>query len=178
MKNKRVSATFQDRSDAERAHSWLRKHGINDDHVAILASDENAHASVGAGQQDKAADARDVGSDAAKGAVAGAGVGALFGLAALAIPGIGPFIAAGWLATALGATAGAIVSGAVVGGTAGTLAGALADSGYDKNEADCYAKDVVGGATLVTVNIPRDSSIDADEIYDAFRGFNGRIFAE
>ena len=56
------------------------------------------------------------------------GVGALFGIAAALIPGVGPFITAGTLlATTLGAVGGGAVAGAVVGGTTGLIASALAN---------------------------------------------------
>ncbi|HSA57938.1 MAG TPA: hypothetical protein VLE53_19650, partial [Gemmatimonadaceae bacterium] len=87
-----------------------------------------------------------------KGAAAGAGLGALFGLAALAIPGIGPFVTAGVLASALGATAGTVAAGAVVGGASGALAGAFAKAGYSKEEAEFYGPAVERGNILVAVD--------------------------
>ncbi len=178
MDYQRVSATFQNADDAENAYRWLRDNGISDDDIAIMASDEQVQASVGAERKDRAEEAKDVGKDAGKGAMTGAGVGALFGLAALAIPGIGPFITAGWLATALGTTAGAIASGAIVGGTAGTLAGALTNIGYGKEESERYAQDVKSGMTFISVNVPAGSSTDVDEIHDTFRQHNGRTMDE
>jgi hypothetical protein len=59
-------------------------------------------------------------------------------LAALAIPGVGPFITAGALATALGTTGGALAAGAIVGGTSGAIAGGLSKAGYSKDEAEFY----------------------------------------
>lgn len=175
MDYSRVSATFENANDAERAYRWLRDNGISDNDIAIMASDQQVQASVGSERKEAAAEeAKDTGKDVVKGAAAGAGVGALFGLAALAIPGVGPFVAAGWLATALGTTAGAIASGAIVGGTAGTLAGALANTGYSKEESERFAQDVESGMTFISVNIPAGSTVDSDEIHDTFREFNGR----
>ena len=174
MDYSRVSATFENADDAEKAYRWLRDNGISDNDIAIMASDQQVQSSVGAERREAAEEAKDKGKDVVKGAAAGAGVGALFGLAALAIPGIGPFVAAGWLATALGTTAGAITSGAIVGGTAGTLAGALANTGYSKEESERFAQDVERGMTFISVNIPSGSTVDSDEIHDTFREFNGR----
>jgi hypothetical protein len=65
----------------------------------------------------------------------------------VAIPGIGPVIAGGWLlATAVGALA-----GAAVGGAAGGLLGALANAGVPEEEAHVYAEGVRRGGTLVSV---------------------------
>lgn len=173
MDIRRVSATFREHTDAEKAHRWLKEHGVNDDAIAIMSSNQTG-VPVEANRREGAEDAKDMASDTAKGAAAGAGVGALFGLAALAIPGIGPFVAAGWLATALGTAAGAVVSGAIVGGTAGTVAGALTNAGYNKEDAERYGNDIQGGATFISVNVSPGSAVDADEIHDAFRHCNGR----
>jgi hypothetical protein len=73
-------------------------------------------------------------------------------LAAALIPGVGPIITAGVLASSLGAVAGGAVAGAVVGGTAGTLAGAFAQAGYEKDEAEYYGDAVQKGGYLVAVD--------------------------
>jgi hypothetical protein len=83
---------------------------------------------------------------------AGAGAGLLFGLAALAIPGVGPFITAGALASALGTTGGALAAGAIVGGTSGAIAGGLSKAGYSKDEAEFYGPAVERGGVLVAVD--------------------------
>ena len=65
----------------------------------------------------------------------------------LAIPGLGPVVAAGWLAsTAVGA-----VVGAVAGGATGGLLGALKDAGHSAEEAHVYSEGVRRGGTLVSV---------------------------
>jgi hypothetical protein len=86
-------------------------------------------------------------SDAAKGAgiggALGGGAGLLAGLGLLAIPGLGPVVAAGWLAaTAVGAAAGAATGGIV---------GALVDAGVDREHADVYSESVRRGCTMVSV---------------------------
>ena len=87
---------------------------------------------------------------AGKGAGIGAGVGGaaglLAGLGLLAIPGLGPVVAAGWLAsTALGAAAGAATGGVV---------GALTQAGISKEDAPMYAEGVRRGGTLVSARVP------------------------
>ena len=70
----------------------------------------------------------------------------LAGLGLLAIPGLGPVVAAGWLAaTAVGAAAGAATGGVV---------GALTEAGLSKEEAPLYAEGVRRGGTLVSARVP------------------------
>ncbi len=90
------------------------------------------------------------------GSVAGAGAGVLAALGMLAIPGIGPVVAAGVLATTIvTATGGAI---------AGGLVGALVDFGVDREDADVYAEGIRRGSALVTVRTSNDRWQVADEI--------------
>ena len=96
---------------------------------------------------------RDGVDDRAEGAGKGAGIGAgvggtaglLAGLGLLAIPGLGPVVAAGWLAaTAVGAAAGAATGGIV---------GALTEAGVSEDEAHSYAEGVRRGGTLVSARV-------------------------
>ena len=87
------------------------------------------------------------GTGATTGAVLGGGAGLLAGLGMLAIPGVGPVVAAGWLvATLVGAG-----TGAAVGAATGGLLGSLTDAGVPEGEAHVYAEGVRRGGTLVTV---------------------------
>jgi uncharacterized membrane protein len=141
----RVTAVFDDRTQAERAIAELRKSGISDKEMSIVSRRPDDVEVKGDPTADTA------GERIGKGALAGAGVGTLFGLAALAIPGVGPFITAGVLASALGATGGAVAAGAIVGGTSGALAGAFAKAGYSKEEAEYLGSTVERGGVLVAV---------------------------
>ncbi len=153
----RVTALFDHRHDAERAVDALRELGVADDAISLIAQDSHGritddYGDGGIKHTEATDEVSDAGERMAKGAMAGAGTGALFGLAALAIPGVGPFITAGWLAAALGVTGGAIASGAIVGGTSGALAGLLARAGYDREEADHYATGIERGGLMVAVD--------------------------
>jgi hypothetical protein len=144
----RVTAIFDDRSQAERAITDLREYGIPDAKLSVVSRrPEDVEVSRGRTEEPS-----DTGERVGKGALAGAGVGALFGLAALAIPGIGPFVTAGVLSSALGATAGTVAAGAAVGATSGALAGALAKAGYNKEEAEFYGPAVERGGILLAVD--------------------------
>src|SRR4029453_513311 len=83
-------AVFTDQTEAEAAVIELRRLGVTDTDFSFVARSEAEAVAAGA-PPDTA------GKRAAKGAAVGAGAGLLFGLAALAIPGIGPFITAGAL---------------------------------------------------------------------------------
>jgi len=73
----------------------------------------------------------------------------LAGIGALAIPGVGPIVAAAWLVAAL-AGAGA---GAGAGAPSGGLIGSLTDAGVSREEADIYSEGVKRGSSLVTVRV-------------------------
>lgn len=144
----RVTAIFDDRSQAERAITDLRQYGIPDAKLSVVSRRQDDVEVERRGEVETSGTGERVG----KGAAAGAGLGALFGLAALAIPGVGPFVTAGVLSSALGATAGTVAAGAVVGGASGALAGALAKAGYSKDEAEFYGPAVEQGNILVAVD--------------------------
>jgi len=100
----------------------------------------------------------------ADGAAAGAGIGAvvgglgglLLGLGALAIPGIGPVIAAGPIAATL--------AGAGVGAVAGGIIGALVNMGVPKESAEAYAESVRRGDVLVAAQVPDNQADQATRI--------------
>ncbi|MDO9418488.1 general stress protein [Pararhizobium sp.] len=151
---KTVTGLFDDYSDASTAVSALEAQGIPSDDISIVSNnaDDRYHAD----------------SNAADGAGAGAGIGAavggvgglLTGLGIMAIPGVGPVVAAGWLA----ATAAGAVAGAVAGGAAGGLIGALTDSGVPEDHAHVYAEGVRRGGTLVTAKVDDDLQDEAEAI--------------
>jgi uncharacterized protein (TIGR02271 family) len=114
------------------------------------------------------------------GTLAGGGAGLLAGLGMLAIPGLGPVVAAGWLvSTLVGAGAGAAVGG---------LAGSLIGAGVEENDAHAYAEGVRRGGALVTVRasedqvdrvvdiLDDDGTVDLDEREQSWRseGWSGR----
>ena len=93
--------------------------------------------------------AEDAGKGAGIGAAVGGVGGLLTGLGLLAIPGVGPVVAAGWLV----ATAAGAMTGAVVGGAAGGLVGALTGAGVPERDANFYAEGVRRGGNLVTARV-------------------------
>ena len=165
----RVTAVFDDRAQAERAVNELRRLGLRDTDLSFVARTEEDAVAAGAGRESARESA---GERAAKGAAVGAGAGLLFGLAALAIPGLGPFITAGGLASALGTTGGALASGAIVGGTSGAIAGVLTRAGYSKEESEFYGPHLERGGVLVAVET--DSGFSADQAREVLAVEGGR----
>lgn len=97
-----------------------------------------------------------------QGAGFGAVVGTLVALGALLIPGIGPIVAAGPLAVALGAGVGA-AAGALTGGiTAG-----LVKTGISEEDAEYYAEGIRSGGTLVSIEVADDDADDARRVMEA-----------
>ena len=138
---KTVVALFDKFADAQTAVQELVNKGFERDRISLVAGDrEGAYASElkkGTGTGDATA------TGAATGAVVGGIGGILVGLGALAIPGIGPVIAAGPLIAGL--------IGAGVGATVGGLVGVLVDAGLPEEHAGYYAEGVRRGGTLVSV---------------------------
>lgn len=159
------SAIFDRYVEAENAVKNLRAAGVEADHISIIAREDGDTTAVdGDGDEVKTNAAKDIAGKAA----AGAGVGALLGVAAMAIPGVGPFVAAGAIAQA--AAGGAAATGTVVGAAAGGLAGALTDHGVSDEDSEYYAKRLDQGATLVTIDANASNVDDltiADLLFNA-----------
>ena len=145
MMTQTISALYDTHSDAISAVRELESAGIPASDISIVGNKTSSSY-----EQEVA---KDAGTGAGVGAAIGATGGLLTGLGLLAIPGVGPVVAAGWLvATVTGAAA-----GAVVGGATGGLVGALTESGIPEEEAHFYAEGVRRGGTLVTARV-KDTS--------------------
>jgi hypothetical protein len=108
--------------------------------------------------------AEDAETGAAIGGVIGAAAGLMAGLGVLAIPGIGPVVAAGWLASTLAVGA----AGAVAGGATGGIVGVLASTGTPEEDANVYAESIRRGDSLVTVRAPDDRAAEAAGILSRY----------
>ena len=98
------------------------------------------------------------GTGASLGTVVGGGAGLLAGLGMLAIPGVGPVVAAGWLiATAVGAA---------VGAASGGIIGSLVGAGVSETDAHVYAEGVRRGGTLVTVKANEGQAAMVERVLD------------
>ncbi len=153
-----ISALFDDYALASRAVTELEDAGLPSDDISIVSNNAEGWydsdrpdrvVRLSTGDQD-----RDGVDDRVEGAGAGIGLGAVAGgvaglragLGLLAIPGIGPVVAAGWLAS----TAAVAAAGGAVGG----IVGALTQSGVREEDAQVYAEGIRRGGTLVTARVP------------------------
>jgi len=150
---KTVVALYDDFEAARRAVEDLVKADIERASISLVAGDPERTVSTQLNPNDKAGDASAEG--AATGAVLGGIGGAILGIGALAIPGIGPVVAAGPLIAGL--------VGAGVGAAVGGLVGALVDAGLPEEHAGYYAEGVRRGGTLVSVEADDD---EVDRVID------------
>ncbi|WP_298962829.1 hypothetical protein [uncultured Methylobacterium sp.] len=184
MATRTLSALYDSYDDAAAAVRKVEAAGVPHSDVSIVAQNEGDRYSrhVGTGHTgetaEKAGDG--AGAGATIGTVLGGGAGLLTGLGLLAIPGVGPVVAAGWLV--------ATATGAGLGAAAGGLVGSLTGAGLSEEEAHSYAEGLRRGGTLVTVRaddaradqvmgiLKEHGSIDMDERARGWRseGWTGR----
>jgi hypothetical protein len=149
-----ISRLYNDYASASQAVSDLEAAGLRSSDISVVSSNaDNWYGRDRGRKMDRIDRDHDGTDDRAEGAEVGAGIGAaiggtaglLAGLGIMAIPGIGPVVAAGWLA--------ATAAGAVAGGATGGIIGALTQAGVSKDEAHLYAEGVRRGGTLVTARV-------------------------
>lgn len=164
MRDNLVTAVFDNRTEAERAVTQLRSAGINDSQISIIAQDDGNKAVTtdGAGEET----AKDVIGTAAL----GAGAGTLLGIAALAIPGVGPLVAAGAIAST--AIPGAALTGAAIGAAAGGLTGLLKDHGVSDDDSAYYEQSINNGGVFVSVDAD-GASLDRQSAEDILYNAGG-----
>ncbi|MBW4586104.1 signal transduction histidine kinase LytS [Aetokthonos hydrillicola Thurmond2011] len=177
QQQKRAVGTFSNRQKAEDALNTLKNSNFPMEKVSVLAkdadTDKDKDSQIGGAQlrdskQNEAEEGAGIG--AVGGTVLGGVGGLLVGLGVLAIPGAGPFLAAGTLATTF--------AGAGIGAAAGSVIGALTKLGIPEEQAQVYSRLVSEGEYLVMVDgtqeeishatsILSDSGIRDWAVYDA-----------
>ena len=159
-----IVGVFRDRAQAERAVDDLVSAGISRDQISVVTADSR----TAAADTPNLLPSENIGSDMTSGT--GAAVGGFFGfvagIAALAIPGIGPILAVGPLAAGL--------MGAGLGAAAGGITGALKGRNVPENDAQRFAEAVRAGGILVTVYVPDDRVDEAADLLDR----NGAVDVE
>ena len=157
MSNKSVLCIATSRNQAEHIVDRLKNARFANSDISALLPDKD-------GTRDFA---HEKGTKAPEGAAAGAGGGAvlggalgwLAGIGALAIPGVGPFVAAGPILAAL--------SGAAIGGTVGGISGALVGMGIPEYEAKRYEGKIKEGNILISVHTDNSDQVKAaKEIFE------------
>ncbi|MGL4291698.1 MAG: hypothetical protein ACRCVA_35430 [Phreatobacter sp.] len=143
-----VSAIYDSYDDAAAAVERVKAAGIPAEDISLVSNDTSADRSrYGEYRYPGTNEAADgAGTGAGLGAAVGAAGGLLAGLGIIAIPGVGPVVAAGWLASTL--------VGAATVGVAGGMVGALVGAGVDESHAHGYAEGVRRGGTLVNARVP------------------------
>ena len=137
-----VVGLFRDQPAAERAIQRLTAAGFTEKQIGVAVRDREQQAAITEGTGTQAAEGAKAG--AVSGGVLGGVVGLLAGVGALAIPGIGPIIAGGALASTL--------AGAGIGAAAGGLVGALVGMGIPEEDARHFEQGFQQGGILVTVD--------------------------
>jgi hypothetical protein len=145
-----VAGLFPDRASAEQAIEALKTAGFIGDQIGVAMRDRTAQGTL----------IEDTGTQAAEGAATGVISGGLLGgltgfligIGVLAIPGLGPVVAGGVLASAFGVAGGTTLVGLGLGATAGGVVGALVSVGIPESEARHFETGFRAGAVLVTVD--------------------------
>ncbi len=114
------------------------------------------------------------GAGAGLGGAIGAAAGLLVGMGVLAIPGVGPAVAAGWPVPVI--TVGA--AGAVAGGATGGLVGVLAGAGTPEPDASARGKGIRRGDSVVTVWAPDDRVAEVTRILSEYSGIGSASRAD
>jgi hypothetical protein len=141
-KNTAVFGIYKSGESAERAVDALSSAGFSNADISVLLPDTRSTKEFAHEKATKAPEGTAAGVTA--GGVIGGAIGVLAGVGALAIPGVGPFIAAGPITAGL--------AGLGVGGALGGLVGALVGMGIPEYEAKRYEGFVKNGGTLLSVH--------------------------
>jgi hypothetical protein len=142
VKNKAVFGIYASPEQAERAVNALIDDGFLSQDVSVLMPDQSSTREFAHHKETKAPEGATAGATA--GGVVGGALGVMVGLGALAIPGLGPLLAAGPIVAGL--------AGLGAGGTVGGLIGALAGMGIPEYEARRYEGRVKDGGILLSVH--------------------------
>lgn len=141
----KVSAIFDTHADAERAVNDLRSLGLGERDLSVIAHHKGTTTARTGDGEVTDEDHRNV----LRGVLGGGALGAGLGVAALAIPGMGPLAAAGAIAAA--AVPEAVGIGALAGAIAGTLNETLTKHGVSEDDATYYSDRIKDGGVVVTV---------------------------
>ena len=164
-----VVGVFFNASNAEKALNDLKSASFAPEQVSVVAKESEDSRALVENTHMEGAETTGAGTGALLGGLTGGVVGWLVGIGALAIPGIGPVVAAGALATTLG--------GAAVGAVAGGLIGALVGAGVPEDDARNYEAHVKEGRILLTVRADNEAqATTARDIFDRHDGSDVRAY--
>lgn len=150
-----VFGIFKSRASTENAVDQLKLAGFRNADISVLMPDKDTTKEFAHEKNTKAPEGATTGASA--GLVLGGAFGWLAGIGALAIPGVGPLVAAGPIMAAL--------AGAGIGGTVGGVSGALIGFGIPEFEAKRYEGSVRDGGILLSVHCDTNDWVErAEEI--------------
>jgi uncharacterized membrane protein len=156
MAKTQVFCIAKSRTQAEQIVEGLQSSGFPNSEISILLPDTEGKHDIGHVKTSKAPEGTATGATA--GGITGGVIGLLAGIGALAIPGVGPLIAAGPIVAAL--------TGLGVGGAAGGIVGGLVGLGIPEIEAKRYDEKLRAGNYLIAVHTRTDEEEDrAEEIF-------------
>ncbi len=165
MATQTFTRMYDDHDDAVHVVQALEQAGVPHSDVSLVANNADTRYGAGgtsgtgltSGDPEQGA-ATGGGTGASVGTLVGGGAGLLAGLGMLAVPGIGPIVAAGWLVATL--------TGAGIGAAAGGLLGSLTGAGVNEADAHTYAEGVRRGGNLVTVRADDTMAGTVDAVLD------------
>jgi hypothetical protein len=149
MSKKSVFCIATSRSQADQIVDQLKNANFSNNDISVLFPDKGTTHDFAHEKHTKAPEG--VATGASTGGVIGGALGWIAGIGALAIPGVGPFIAAGPIIAAL--------SGAAVGAAAGGIAGGLIGLGIPEIEAKRYEGKIKKGNLLISVHTENSEEI-------------------
>ena len=142
-----LTRSYDDSATARNVVERLEAAGFGGDDISIVGHHEN-----------EGADAGGAAEGAGIGGIVGGTAGLLAGLGIMTLPGIGPVLAAGWLAST--------AAGAAVGAAAGGIVGALTSAGVEERDAHYYAETIRRGGAVVSVRVAEEKVEVATAILD------------
>ena len=149
MSKKSVFCIATSRGVADRIVDSLKNANFSNNDISVLFPDKTTTRDFAHTKSTKASEGAVTG--AGTGGVVGGALGWVAGIGALAIPGVGPFIAAGPIIAAL--------SGAAIGAAAGGIAGGLIGLGIPEIEAKRYEGKIKAGNLLISVHTENSNEI-------------------
>ena len=161
-----ISRLYNNYDDARAAVRNLEAAGVGHNDISILASNADNWYSddrKDGTYPDRDLDGKDdraeaAGTGAGVGAAVGGAAGLLTGLGLMAIPGVGPVVAAGWLVSTL--------AGAAAGGVTGGVLGALTQAGISKEDAEVYAEGLRRGGAVVSARVADADAVRLQAVMD------------
>jgi hypothetical protein len=168
MATRTITRLYDNHDDAVQVMQNLEQAGVPHDDISLVANNSDQRYGSGSGTgtatgltsgDPEQGASTGAGTGASLGTLLGGGAGLLAGIGALAIPGVGPIVAAGWLVATL--------TGAGVGAAAGGLVGSLTGAGVSEADAEMHAEGVRRGGSLITVRTDEALASKVEGILDS-----------